>query len=177
MGQCIPPTALRRLPLSSPTLVWVFTRARVRPRPPLPLSSTYPPSFCTCAGVLLIWRSIRPFVLLLLLLTPLMTSHGDVRRMMLRSVGLSTTMLPVAASPWPLISPLTDLLSPLMTPHTPPHSPLAHRHQIAPGTIGATKTFDEPRAELLYKLTEPTTVDIPYNPRRNATPRVAKRRH
>ena len=34
--------------------------------------------------------------------------------------------------------------------------------------------LDEPHAELLYTLIEPTTVDIRCSPTRNATPRVVK---
>ena len=81
-----------------------------RPRLPLPLPSIYLPSFDTYADVLLTWLSIRPLVLLLLLTSPI-TRPGDVSGTMLRSVGLATTMLPVAASPWPPMSPLTSLLT------------------------------------------------------------------
>ena len=47
-----------------------MARIQFRPRPPLPLLSMYLPSFCTYAGVLLTWLSIRPLVLLLLLTPP-----------------------------------------------------------------------------------------------------------
>ena len=49
------------------------------------------------------WWATRPLVLLLLR-TPLIKHPGDSRRTILQSVGLATTMLPVATSPWPLIS-------------------------------------------------------------------------
>ena len=52
--------------------------------------------------------------MLRLRLKQLMARPGDVSGTMLRSAGLATAMLPVAASQWPLMSPLTNLLSPPM---------------------------------------------------------------
>ena len=93
----------------------------------------------------------------------------------------TTTALPLLSTYLPSFGTCVGVLLMVLqrrpTPHTPPRSPLPHRHQNAPGTIGATATLEESRAELLYTLTEPATVDIRHNPTRNATPRVVKCRH